>query len=259
MPDPTHQPFRTSARYDAVVCDLDGCLGPESADCLDADGLARVAEHNRRAWKGRDRPMVTLCTGRPVPFVECLSRLIDNKLPVMAENGVWLWDPATNVHERDPGITPAHVRRVHEAQDWLEETYGPRGVTQQPGKTCSVSLYHPDHDYLHSITDEVREGLVNRLGLPFRVSATWFYINCDLDFVSKTTAIERFVRRTGIPHERLAGVGDTMPDLKIKDACAWFGCPGNAKDELKPHADFVAEAPMVEGVLEILAALEAGR
>lgn len=239
-------------RFDAVACDLDGCLAPESGGDLDLDGLARLAAYNDLASSARDRPHVTLCTGRPVSFVECMARAIRGRVPVMAENGVWLWDPVSNEHEMDPGITREHLDAVRSAQRWVELELVPMGVTIQPGKAASISLYHPDHELLHTELVGLVRSTCESMAWPLRVSATWFYINCDLDIVSKTTAIHRLCARTGLVRDRLAGIGDTLPDLKIRDAVAWFACPANAKDELKPACDYVAQRPTLDGVLEIL-------
>lgn len=246
-----------SGRFDAVISDLDGCLAPEDGGLIDIEGLARLAAHNRTSWERRDRPMLTLCTGRPVSFVECMSRAIANHLPVIAENGVWVWEPRTGRHEIDPAITPELLAAVREAERWVALTLGPRGVTMQPGKTASVSLHHEDGELLHGLIDEVR-GAFGELGLPMRVSATWHYLNCDLEIVSKTTGIRRFQRLTGLATGRLAGIGDTLPDLKIRDGVAWFACPSNAREALKPSCDYVASGAMLDGVLEILERLTTG-
>lgn len=243
-------------RYDAVICDIDGCLGPESHEPLDAGLLGALAEYNRLAHERGDRPVVTLCSGRPLPYAEAMARLIGVRtLPVICEMGVWLWHSDTNRFDRDPRITPAHIRVVHEAQEWLEAEFGPsnpRGpVVQQPGKSCSISLYHPDTPYLKSLEPTLRDAFGAR-AWPFRVSSTWHWINIDLEHVSKATGIERFMACTGLTRERLAGIGDTMGDLAIREHVAYFACPSNADDNLKAHADLVSESPEIRGVLRVL-------
>lgn len=239
-------------RYDAVICDIDGCLGPErAADPLDAERLVEVARYNRLAREQGDRPEVTLCTGRPQPFAEAVSRLIGNRLPIVCEMGVWLWWPADNRYDRDPAITPEQLHVIHEASEWIESTYGPRGVVQQPGKVASISLYHADTAFLKSLDAELRAEFTRR-GWDLRVSATWLWINIEPANVSKATGIERLMAATGLTRDRLAGIGDTMGDLAIREHVGHFACPANAQDDLKPHADFVSERDEVAGVLDIL-------
>jgi hydroxymethylpyrimidine pyrophosphatase-like HAD family hydrolase len=242
-------------RFDAVVCDIDGCLCPETTEALDGPRLERVAEHNRAAQSRRDRPVVTVCSGRPEPFVEAMCRLITNRtLPCVAENGVWLWHPADNRYDMDPRISSEHLRAVQEARAWVTEHLGPRGVVMQPGKSASISLYHPDTAFLRSLEPVVREAFTGH-GWPFRFSMTWFYINCDLEIVSKATGLDRVMAAAGLARERIAGIGDTMGDLAIRERVAFFACPANADERVKAHADYVSPHAEVEGVLDILGRL----
>ncbi|MBX3356832.1 MAG: HAD hydrolase family protein [Phycisphaeraceae bacterium] len=241
-----------SRRFDIVVSDIDGCLSPEGPLAFDAPRLAKIAAFNREAQARRDRPVVTVCSGRPLPFAEAMCRLIGNtSVPCVAENGVWVYHPGTNEYLMDPRITREHLQAVRAAAEWLREEFGPRGVTQQPGKSASISLYHPKTGVLHEIRDGIKAEF-DRRGWPLRVSMTWLYINCDLEHVSKATGLDRLIDMVGATKDRLAGIGDTTSDLAIRRHVAWFGCPANAVEDLKPHADLVAAHDEVEGVLEIL-------
>ena len=84
-------------RFDAIISDLAGCLAAENGGPFDLARLVRLAHHNRLAETRRDRPPITVCTGRPQPFAEAMCRVLhNNQLPCVAENGVWLYHPATN-------------------------------------------------------------------------------------------------------------------------------------------------------------------
>lgn len=239
-------------RFDAVICDIDGCLSPETSEPMDTPRLARLAEYNRLAQERGDRPVLTVCSGRPEPFAEAMCRLLGNRtLPAIAENGVWLYHPRDNGWDRDPAITPEHLRAVQEAREWVEAELGPRGVVMQPGKAASISLYHRDTPLLRSLEGPVREEF-RRRGWPLRVSMTWYYINCDLEHISKATALDRFTAVTGLVRERLAGIGDTMSDAAIADKVAWFACPANAAEGIRARADYVAKGAETAGVVEIL-------
>lgn len=238
--------------YDLIISDLDGCLASESGGPFDLQKLSLLAEHNRLAEQLRDRPPMTICTGRPQPFAEAMCRVIGNqKVPCIAENGVWLYHPETNRYEQDPAIEQAHSDAVTEAAHLLRDRYSAKGVTQQPAKTASVTLYHPEREYLHSIVEEVR-GLLDSHGWPFRVSMTWDYINCDLAHISKASGLKRFFDQSGFDPKRAIGIGDTQSDLPIAEHCSWFGCPANACETLKKHADYVSSHEEIAGVLDIL-------
>lgn len=240
------------ADFDLVICDIDGCLSPEAATPMDVEGLTQVAEHNRIALAAGDRPVVTLCSGRPLPFVEALCRFLQNdRIPCIAENGTWLYHPGSNLYEMDPEITPEHLEIVHEAARWVKVHFGPQGVTLQPGKAAAVTLYHPNPEFLRSICPEIRD-YFERQDWPFRTTMTWLYINCDLTHVSKGSGIKRLVEATGLKKNQLMAIGDTTSDLVMLDHVAFFACPANASPEVREASHYVAEASEVHGVLEIL-------
>lgn len=238
--------------YDLVICDIDGCLVSEGQHAFDLPSLATIAEHNRLAMESGDRPLVTVCTGRPQPFAESLCRLIGNiHMPCVCEMGVWLYHPGTNIYEMDPAITPAHREAVLMLSAWCRDTFGLSGVTQQPGKNASVTLWHKDTAYLKSIAPRIEQHCKDNRW-PFRVSMTWFYINCDLAHISKGTGLERMLATLGIPRARIAGIGDTTSDLCIAERVAFFACPANAQPAIKEHAQYISPYAEAKGVVDIL-------
>lgn len=247
MPD-----FCTSAPYDLVICDIDGCLTPEAPGPMDLARLAQVADYNRRAAEQRDRPLLTLCSGRPVSYVEAMCRLLHNcLLPAVAENGVWLYDPQSNVAEMDPAITSEQRDMIQTATQLLTSRFAGDGLTLQPGKAASVTLFHPQHEQLAAILPEVARVVAER-HWPLRVSMSWYYVNCDLPHISKGSGVRRLLATTGIPPPRTLGIGDTAGDKAIAHNVSFFACPANAEAELKRLAGYVSPFAEVAGVLDIL-------
>lgn len=219
---------------------------------MDAAALSRLAEYNALAIAREDRPIVTLCSGRPQPYAEAVCRLIGNtRVPLVAEMGVWVYDPRDNRFLLDPAIRPEHLRAVREATEWIERHLIPRGVVIQPGKTASISLWHPDTAFLMSQKPALVEAFAAG-GWPLRVSSTVAWVNCDLAHVSKATGIARMASMIGLSRRRAAGIGDTLGDLAIRENVAHFACPANAVPELKARAEYVSPHHEVEGVLDIL-------
>lgn len=237
-------------RFDLIICDIDGCLATEDGGAFDLARLGGLAQRNAAAARG-EGPPITVCTGRPLPYAEAMCRLLANThTPCVCENGAWLYHPATNHYERDPAITVADLDAVAGASRLLEERYAAAGVSQYPGKTASVTLYHPDRERLHAIAPEV-DALLADHGWPFRVSMTWDYINIDLPQIDKAAGLRRLFATTGIDPQRAMAIGDTDGDLPMAESVGWFGCPANASERLQARADYVSHYEEIEGVLDI--------
>ncbi|MCC6676770.1 MAG: HAD hydrolase family protein [Phycisphaerales bacterium] len=242
----------TRRRFDVVISDIDGCLAPESARPFDTAAMARLADHNRRAVREGDVPVLTVCSGRPQPFAEAVCRITHNDwVPCIAENGVWLYDPRDGTYHRDPAITGDDLRAVAEAMAWVERELIPQGFVVQPGKSASISLFHPDTARLRVLMPRLDEHF-RASGWPFRVSMTVAWINCDLDHVSKATGVRRLMERARLSRERAAGIGDMPSDLVMREHVSFFACPANAVEEVRRVADYISPHEEIAGVLDIL-------
>ncbi len=236
-----------------MFCDVDGCLMPEGQESSDLIALQHVAEYNRYAMQDEDRPVIVPCTGRPQPYAEAVCRLLGcSAIPAICEHGAWIYDFAAHRWSLSPTITNDDLRAVRELESWVRAELGPRGCFLQLGKTASATVFHDDVSWLAAEVVPVLERLIASKGWPMRVSMTWTCINVDLAHVSKGRAISRLIQQFQLDPARLAGIGDTMGDLAIREQVAWFGCPANADDQLKGHADAVSPSSLANGVVEML-------
>lgn len=244
--------------FDLIICDIDGCLGPEDNGLpLDSGALDRLRRHNTRAQMLGDVPALSLCSGRPLPFVEALARLLDCHHPCVAENGVWLWQPGS-LPEADPRIDATARQALRDFRDWLEHASLQAGFHIQPGKCLSASVQPKSLETLDALADRIRSECEAK-GWPLRISRTWEWINCDLDFVSKGSALRRLKAATGLPRTALGAIGDTPGDLAMQAEVGWFGCPANAHETVKAASDHCADAKEVAGIHELLALPELQR
>ena len=244
--------FRSTGKYDLVICDIDGCLSPESHAPINIAGLSKIAEHNRLAIQDCDRPVVTLCSGRPIGFVECLCRLIQNTLiPCIGENGVWLWRPNDNSFECDPAITDQHLEVVHEARKLLRSLFQAKRGDSATGEVSIGGV----------VPSRYRFSPVNRVHDCRRVSETGLadpsFDDVALHQLRPSARQQGDCDRStadsnGNTTERIAGIGDTMGDRFIAERVSWFGCPANAEAEIKKAATYVSPHDEVEGVLDLL-------
>ncbi len=241
--------------YRCIISDIDGCLGPESHAPLDAHALARIAQYNTLAQR-TNGAILTLCSGRPQPYAEAISRLIANtSCPIICEMGVWLYDPRDNRFLMDPSISASDLEKIEACTRFVRAELLPLGITMQPGKTASISLWHPQTPVLMDLKPMIEERIA-RQGWNLRVSNTVAWINLELAHVSKGSGIDRLCAMMGYQKHQLAGIGDTMGDMAIRDRVAFFACPSNADERLKARADYVSTHAETDGVLDILARMQ---
>src|SRR5437867_4870928 len=77
-----------------VLLDIDGCLTAGEASPLNFGVLDQLQQVNRRAAEDPMVPAISLCTGRPEPYVELMTQAIAGYLPAIWENGAGLYLPA---------------------------------------------------------------------------------------------------------------------------------------------------------------------
>ncbi|MEM9372863.1 MAG: HAD hydrolase family protein [Planctomycetota bacterium] len=246
-------------RFDVVFCDVDGCLLPEETRPADVGVLLRLAEHNALAESDRDRPVIVPCTGRPQPFCEAVCKMLGrfDRIPAICEHGGYRYFFEDHRWELEPSITDRDQEAIRAAERWTEQHLGPHGCFLELGKHTGVTIIHHNVEYLHRDLMPAIRDANDSDGWGFEVATTWTCVNLKLPHVSKARAIARTIEELGLDRSRLAGIGDTMGDLAIREQVAWFGCPGNALDELKAHADAVAQAPIAAGTLELIQLLSA--
>lgn len=242
-----------------IISDVDGCLTPESSSPFDMPVLDLLAEWFRQSSSGAPGfPRITLCTGRPQPYVEALAKILAINAPMICENGAVIYTLADNHSRYGPGVTNEKIAKLRELQARVEHLIAPSPeLLLQFGKMAQLSVYSENHTLLVRLADKVAAA-AEEIELDLHINTSHYYLNVSLLGVDKGSAIDAVMEELGVPRRRRAGIGDTEGDLAIRRTVGWFGCPANARPALKEEADFVAQSPEARGVLEILAFLQRG-
>lgn len=242
-------------RVEWIITDIDGCLSPEESEPWDLDLFGDLARLCRAAANGDGPiPPMTLCTGRPQPYVEVLAKLLDVRLPIIAENGAVLYSLRDNWSRFGPGVTPEKIHGLRMIREYLDDVLLRRfpGALYQFGKEAMLSVYAEQPGVFQEMERAIHD-LVARQGLPEPViNATSYYLNISMSGVNKGTTLKALMAEAGVSRARAAGIGDTMGDLPLREAVGFFACPANAQKALKAVADYVSPKPDVAGLLDIL-------
>ncbi|MGH2627372.1 MAG: hypothetical protein ACRDHY_12060, partial [Anaerolineales bacterium] len=126
-----------------LLLDIDGVLSAGEGEPLDLDLLGLLAGMNRAARADPAQPAVTLCSGRPAPYVEVLQQAIDGHLPAIFENGAGLYLPRPYRFLRHPNLPTSD--RMPEVRAAIEQRLVASGrAFIQPGKIHSLTLFATD-------------------------------------------------------------------------------------------------------------------
>ncbi len=241
-----------------LLFDVDGVLSAGEGHPLDLPLLAGFADINRAARLDPRLPSVTICTGRPAPFVEVMLQAIDGHLPAVFENGCGLYVPdgyrfLAHPLLADGGRNFAAVRERLRSQ--LVES---GQVFFQPGKEYSLSLFP-----LNGLAaDEIRPLAEAALGEAAETVSLVFSISC-LNVVprgvDKGQGVRFLCEQSGYAMEEVLGVGDSDVDLQFLASVGYSAAPANANAAVKDLVDYVSPYPTTAGVRDILRHFEVTR
>jgi HAD superfamily hydrolase (TIGR01484 family) len=245
-----------------IITDIDGCISPEESIPWDLDLFWELARISRDAAEGRGRVApITLCTGRPQPYVEPLLKILHIQAPAICENGAVLYSLRDNRSRYGPGVTQEKILGLRAVRAFLETEVLPEEpeVVYQFGKEAHLSLYAARPEIFARVQPRIERFVARRGGPELVISPSHYYLNVSLAGVDKGRTLQVLLESLGTKGEEAAGIGDTEGDLPLREAVGFFACPANAKPGIKAVADYVSPYPTLAGILDILRRPEAQR
>ncbi|HOZ46224.1 MAG TPA: HAD hydrolase family protein [Candidatus Hydrogenedentes bacterium] len=238
-----------------IISDIDGCLSPEESVAWDLEAFGEFARRVRRNADGRGPQLpLTLCSGRPQPYLEVLAKALDIRATMICENGAVLYSLHDNWSRYGPGVTPEKILGVQAVRGFLETEILPSApeVLLQFGKHAQVSVYSPRPEALEPIKQRVETFIAERGGPEFVLDISVYYLNVSLAGVNKGATLSALLGELDATRDEVVGIGDSVGDLPLREAVGFFACPANACDALKDVADYISPHRDVRGMLDIL-------
>ena len=234
-----------------IVLDIDGVVTSGEAQPLDLDLLAQLSTMNRAAKADPEQPAITLCTGRPAPYLEVMLQAIDGHLPGVYENGAGIYDPADYQFLPLPQIE-TDLNEFTEVSSRLEETLvRDKIVYFQPGKNYSLTIFPipPTRiQELKELTAEALGPLSGRVDLVYSTSC----LNVLPRGFDKGKGIQYLADQVNIPLANMLGIGDSDVDLPFLKLVGHSAAPANANSDVKELVDYVSKQSTTDGVRDIL-------
>jgi phosphoglycolate phosphatase (TIGR01487 family) len=211
----------------ALVTDIDGSItDPTRKISLVAATALRILEERGIT--------VILASGNVLPIAYGLAAFIGCSGPVIAENGGIIY------YQREVKLL-GDRKKCDEAFEDLKKHLPARKIFSDRWRQAELAI-EPDVDLAE----------VRRLIAPFGLLAetTGFAYHIFEPSVSKFKGLLVACDMLGIKIEDVAAFGDSENDIEMVKNCGVGLAPANALPELKSIADFVAEKPNGQGLIE---------
>lgn len=225
---------------------------------------------------------VTIATGRH--FHGALQRNIEKNLhifktPVIVHGGAEITDPQTgevlwgeyisrDVFEKVFAyLTKKEIIFIAEYGDFLYSPDGPKELDYGGIQVFIKPLNHLTSDKIakilvsgrvNTISVELVDEMHNHLSTSFpelHVSKMGYEGTYGLDITGKTSkhiAVLELMQRMGWEAEEVIGVGDGFNDYPLLTACGTKVAMGDAPEELKEIADFIAPPQKENGIIAVI-------
>jgi hydroxymethylpyrimidine pyrophosphatase-like HAD family hydrolase len=235
-----------------IVADVDGVLSSWEAAPFDFAVLQRLAEVNDRARHEPQHPAITLCTGRPAPYVEVLMQAIHGFYPAIYEHGAGLYMPEPYGFKAHPALTPVMQAQLMALHARLHDALVATNLAYfQPGKSASLSLFARAGVTMHEVA-HTAERLARQWDDAFLVETGATCVNVMVRGLDKAEGVRWLARETGIPLHAMAGVGDATGDIPFMQLVGWSAAPANAQAAVKQMAHYTSPYEDGQGFMDIL-------
>jgi HAD superfamily hydrolase (TIGR01484 family) len=231
------------------ITDLDGCISHPFIS-PDWKAISKIKELNNRSKEEEAIPPLTICSGRPFPYVEAVAQWLDIDTPMVFESGGGMYDIKTNEITWNPHFDEEAKVAVAEIKEWIDKTLikNYEGTYPEFAKYTDAGLVNPDPSKVAIMHEEVLNYVEGRYPM-FEVHATDISVNIILKKANKGYGIQILCDLLGLDPKETAYIGDSSGDLPGLKIVGKSFAPENAKSFVKEAAEFVTKETTL-GVLE---------
>lgn len=219
------------------VLDIDGCIG-YPFQTYNWGNLSKLRAYNERSRTEPAIPALSICSGRPQPYVEALAQMLDVDYPVIFESGGGIYTMKSNVLRWHPGITDELLAKKEELIRWVESEVIPGfpGMFREFAKKTDVGLVSSCENNIMEAYERVSYHV--SVHYPeFEVHHTDVSVNIIVRNCNKGEGLRQLSGITKIPLEEMAYIGDSSGDITALKIAGRSFAPANALNGVKNVAE----------------------
>lgn len=246
-------------QYKALMLDVDGTVVPYDYDALPSSKLARSIK------AAESKVAICFVTGRSYPFLKLVLEKIGlDKGYAVVNNGSHVVNIATDKVLYDQPIDLNDAKQVVSLfQKEKIQFYVKQGLHDikyfdtpfkkgQTLKTASMIFTHDE--FTSEEVDNLQKKLshLNNLSSYKNKREDGFGLNIQHAKATKLIGVEIILEALHIRSEEAIGVGDSYNDFSLLMACGLKVAMGNAIEDLKAIADYIAPSVDEDGVVNVI-------
>lgn len=236
--------------YKLFIVDLDGCI-THPFQSPDWEAISEIKRLNNLSKEDEQIPALTICSGRPFPYVEAVAQWLDVDLPVLFESGAGMYD-VNDINIRwHTSFTTERLQEVEEIKKWLKSEI----IDKNPGTIPEFTKY-TDAGLINRepmVIDKMHRKVLAYIpdNYPaFEVHHTDVSINIITKEANKGKGISWLSDMLGYGLDEVAYIGDSSGDVPALNIVGAAFAPINAKEIAKNAAEIIPKEA-TEAVLEV--------
>lgn len=234
--------------YSSLILDLDGTL-------IGRDELIspRVFEAVRKAMNYLN---VSVATGREPSDAIRFARELGLTTPQVSDNGALIVDPADGSEVWSSPLSPADAENIVR---YLDEG-GISLIATQPSETITSLAQVTDWNMTRVSALDIEESLADSVTMHFSSNKDLHVVKAFLPYnglwavdftnvgITKATALHKLGELSDSHPSKMIAAGDGYNDRQMLEVCGLSIVMGDAPDELKAIADYVAPSVDEDGL-----------
>ena len=240
-------------KYKALIFDLDGTAIETKKDALPTEELINLIK------KIKSKFIVSIATGRPFNLCQHLVELLAINQPCIVAGGTQIINPVTNEIIWTKIINRDDVEKIINLckQFPYETIFGNEVVgTTATNKT----IIDTNVIYIMNVDSQDYQYLLNQLNSLENVIAheAGSYVLGKFDIhithkqAGKMNALKKWLTIKNLKKEEVIAVGDRGNDIPLFNNAGLKVAMGNATDDLKHQADYIAPSVTDNGLVDVI-------
>lgn len=236
----------------AVIFDLDGTALPSLEDGKPSEPVIKAIKKAKKSLK------VSAATGRSQRYALPVLKELGLTDPCIIAGGSRIIDPQTSEILWQQILEVDALTRIIELSDSsLNLFFDNKQIFGLESFDLNIEV---NIAYIEGLTIEQAQELSNKLrGIPnvaLHTTTSWTTGAWDLHIThhlgTKEHGIKKLLEFLGVKKEEVLGVGDSGNDLPLFRSVGFKVAMGNATEELKKEADFIAPTLKEDGLAKII-------